>query len=94
MFAYMYILECSNGKYYVGSTKYLDRRIKEHQNGMGANFTKKHLPVKLIYLEEYDKIENAFKREKQIQGWTIKKKKALVEGKIEELKLMGKKKFE
>jgi putative endonuclease len=49
MKAFMYILLCRNGQYYVGSTKNLERRLEEHQMGNGSNFTKKHLPVKLMY---------------------------------------------
>jgi putative endonuclease len=94
MFAYMYILKCAKGKYYTGSTKFLDRRIEEHQVGLGARFTKKHRPVQLVYFEEFDRIEDAFKREKQIQGWTHSKKKALIGGKLDELKMIGRKKFE
>ena len=78
--AYMYILECSNGTYYTGSTKDIDRRLWEHQNGLGANYTKKHSPVKLVYFEEFTRIDEAFYREKQIQGWSHSKKKALIEG--------------
>ena len=89
----MYILLCANGKFYVGSTKYLDRRIEQHQNGSGANFTRKHLPIKLVYYEEFDRIEEAFHREKQIQSWRHEKKKALVEGRIKDLKELGKKSF-
>ena len=68
MKGYMYILECANGQYYTGSTKDLEVRLYQHQNGEGANFTKKHLPVKLVYFEEYERIDEAFYREKQIQG--------------------------
>ncbi|MBT8303488.1 MAG: GIY-YIG nuclease family protein, partial [Bacteroidia bacterium] len=50
---YMYILLCSDGSYYTGSTKNLEIRINEHQSGHGANYTKKRLPVKLIYYEQY-----------------------------------------
>jgi putative endonuclease len=94
MFAYMYILKCANSKYYTGSTKFLKRRIEEHQAGLGARFTKKHLPFELVYFEDFDRIEDAFKREKQIQGWTHRKKKALVEGRMKDLKDLGRKKFE
>ncbi len=52
MKGWMYILECSDGSYYTGSTNNLEKRIAEHQNVQGANHTKKHLPVKLIYFEE------------------------------------------
>ena len=63
----MYILECSNGQYYTGSTKNLEMRLAQHQAGEGANFTKKHLPVKLVYYEEFQRIDEAFYREKQVQ---------------------------
>jgi putative endonuclease len=77
---YVYILECSNGQYYTGSTKDLDSRITQHQAGDGANFTKKHLPIKLVYYDEFARIDEAFYREKQIQGWSRKKKEALING--------------
>ncbi len=75
----MYILECANGLYYVGSTKYLKTRLQEHQEGKGANFTQKHLPVRLVYIEKFSRIDHAFLREKQVQGWSRKKKKALID---------------
>lgn len=77
---FMYILRCSNGAYYTGSTIDLERRLKQHQNGEGANFTKKHLPVELIYFEEFQRIDEAFYREKQVQGWSRAKKEALIKG--------------
>ena len=80
MKGYMYILRCSNGKFYTGSTKDLKHRLKQHQSGEGANFTKKHLPVELVYFEEFQRIDEAFYREKQVQGWSRKKKEALIEG--------------
>ena len=67
---FMYILECVDGSYYTGSTKDLERRLWEHQNMLGANYTKKRLPVKLVYYEEYLRIDEAFYREKQVQGWS------------------------
>jgi putative endonuclease len=89
MKGYMYILECVDGSYYTGSTKYLERRLKQHQTGQGSNHTKKRLPVKLIYFEEFPRIDQAFYREKQIQGWSRKKKEALIEGWISELKRLA-----
>ncbi len=83
--SYMYILECADGSYYTGSTKDLKRRLWQHQKGEGANFTKKRLPVKLVYAEAFDHIEDAFRREKQVQGWSHQKKKALIEGKYGKL---------
>ena len=80
MKGYMYILRCADDSYYTGSTNDIELRIQQHQNGEGANHTKKRLPVELIYYEEYDRIDNAFYREKQVQGWSRQKKEALVNG--------------
>ncbi len=90
MKAYMYILKCANGSYYTGSTTDLEMRVEEHRNGLGANFTRKHLPVELVYAEEFSRIEDAFCREKQIQGWTRKKKEALIAGNFDKLKEFAK----
>ncbi len=81
----MYILECNDGTYYVGSTNNLELRLTQHQNGKGANHTKKRLPVKLVYYEEFQRIDFAFYREKQVQGWSRKKKEALIRGMSEKL---------
>ena len=80
MKGYLYILECADGSYYTGSTNNLELRLAQHQNGEGANHTKKRLPIRLVYLEEYDRIDLAFYREKQIQGWSRRKKEALING--------------
>ena len=80
MKGYMYILLCSDGSYYTGSTIDLVKRMEQHQNGEGANHTKKRLPLTLLYYEEYPRIDQAFCREKQVQGWSRKKKEALIEG--------------
>lgn len=85
MKGFVYILECSDGTYYTGSTVDLMSRITEHQNGNGANHTKKRLPVKLVYFEVYNRIDEAFKREEQIQGWSRKKKEALINQESEKL---------
>lgn len=90
MCGYMYILECSDGSFYVGSTKYLKFRLKQHQNGKGANHTKKRLPVKLVYFEEFQRIDFAFNREKQVQGWSRKKKEALIYGEFWRLPALAK----
>ena len=81
----MYILECSDGTFYTGSTNNLDLRLLQHQNGEGANHTKKRLPVKLVYYEEFQRIDEAFYREKQVQGWSRKKKEALINSQSEKL---------
>lgn len=75
---FMYILLCGNGTYYTGSTIDLDLRLEQHKAGEGSNHTKKYQPVELVYYEEFELVADAFKREKQIQGWSKKKKEALI----------------
>jgi putative endonuclease len=90
MKGFMYILECVDGSYYTGSTNELECRLQQHQMGEGSNFTKKRLPVKLLYYEEFQKIDDAFYREKQVQKWSRKKKEALITGKQELLPNLSK----
>jgi len=90
MKGYMYILECVDGSFYTGSTKDLDLRLTQHQNGEGAFHTKNRLPVKLLYYEEFQRIDDAFAREKQVQGWNRKKKEALIKGQYEKLPELAK----
>jgi putative endonuclease len=89
----MYILLCGDGSYYTGSTRNLERRLYQHQNGEGAIHTKLHQPVKLVYSEEFNRIDYAFNREKQIQKWGHEKKSALIDGRIDFLKKLARKKF-
>ena len=81
----MYILHCVDETYYTGSTWDLNRRILQHNSGEGSNYTAKRLPVRLVYAEYYDSISTAFKREKQIQGWSHAKKNALINRNTDEL---------
>ncbi len=91
---YMYILQCADGSFYTGSTKNLQRRIEEHKSGEGAKFTKEHFPIKLVYYESFERIDLAFKREKQVQGWSRVKKIALIKGDKEQLIKLSKNKAE
>jgi len=75
---YVYILKCSDGSFYTGSTWNLEKCLWEHQSGDGAEYTKKRLPVELVFHESFDRIDDAFEREKQIQGWSRRKKLALI----------------
>ena len=56
----MYILECSDRSLYVGSTWDLDRRLAQHNDGEGAEYTRNRLPVRVLYFEEYVRVEDAF----------------------------------
>ena len=82
---YVYILECSDGTFYTGSTINLETRLKQHQSGKGAKHTRARLPVKLVYAQRFSRIQEAFYREKQIQGWSRLKKLALIKGKYNQL---------
>ena len=82
---YMYILECADGSFYVGSTWDIERRLWQHNAGEGAAYTRRRRPVKLVYLEEGPRIDDAYAREKQVQGWSRAKRLALIEGRIAEL---------
>jgi putative endonuclease len=92
--AWIYILECCDDSYYVGSTKDLKRRLSQHQDGKGSVYTSGRLPVKLVYCEEYDRVADAFYREKQVQGWTRRKREALINGTPELLPALAKKIFD
>lgn len=78
----MYILECADGTYYTGSTA-IDvlAWVWEHNNldEKAANYTRKRRPVRLQYAEEYERVDEAYYREKQVQGWSRRKKLALIE---------------
>ncbi len=91
--AWMYILKCSDGSYYVGSTRNLDLRFSQHEQGKGSKYTSTRLPVQLVYYEEYDRVSDAYSREKQVQGWSRRKREALIMGSPELLPSLAKKVF-
>lgn len=64
---YTYILECSDHTYYTGWTNDLKKRVKAHNEGKGAKYTKPRRPVKLVYFEGYDTKEEAMRREAAIK---------------------------
>ena len=64
MMFYTYVLLCDNGSYYKGFTSNLERRFGEHLNSKGANYTKKHRPIKIAYFETFESEEEAVTREK------------------------------
>ena len=66
--AWMYILRCADDSYYVGSTRNLDGRLWQHQNGMAAEYTGHRLPVALVYACECENVGQAFWLEKRVQG--------------------------
>ena len=81
--AFVYILRCADGTYYVGSTKNLDRRLEQHNAGAGSAYTRRRLPVELAWAEEYARVADAFTWEKRIQGWSHAKREAFIAGGID-----------
>jgi len=69
----------TNTVLYTGVTNCIERRVVEHKRKLVDGFTKKYNVVKLVYYEEFDDINIAIGREKQIKGWLRKKKNQLVE---------------
>ncbi len=78
MSGYTYILECAGGSYYTGSTKNIEVRLQQHQSGKGAKYTRARLPVKLIYIEEFETTGDAMRREIEIKSWSRKQKEELI----------------
>lgn len=83
---YTYIVLCSDGSFYTGMTNDLDRRMKEHNEGLNPTcYTFKRRPLELKWHKENNRPMDAIKLGKQIKGWSKKKKVALIEGKINDL---------
>ena len=93
MVAWMYILRCADGSYYVGSTRNLEKRLDQHYSGYGAKYTACRLPVEIVFSEEFNHIGEAYKREKQVQNWSRAKREALITGDYGRLPELARKKF-
>lgn len=89
----MYILRCADNSYYVGSTTNLERRLWEHNEGIGARYWAQRRPVELAYSAEFPDIVQAYAAEKQVQNWSRVKREALIRGDIEALPGLAKKDF-
>lgn len=77
--AYTYILECGDGSLYTGWTNDLARRVKAHNAGRGAKYTRSHRPVRLVYFESFATKEEALAREAAIKRLTRAAKLALID---------------
>jgi putative endonuclease len=75
---YVYILTNRSGTLYVGVTNDIYRRLEEHRAGKAGSFTKRYRLDRLVFVESTDDVEAALSREKQIKGWTRKRKLALI----------------
>ena len=71
---FCYIVECADGSFYTGWSTDPERRVKVHNQGKGARYTRQRGPVKLIYVEEQPDHSSALKRERQIKNYTHEQK--------------------
>ncbi len=77
---WIYILRCVDGSYYTGHTDNLENRLSLHQEGKVEGYTSTRLPVELVYSEEFSTRLEVLEHERQIKGWSRKKKEALMRG--------------
>jgi putative endonuclease len=94
MAGWAYIVECGDGSYYVGSTVDLPRRLWEHNQGLGATYTRHRLPVRLVWSAQFERIDEAFAFEKRVQGWARRKRQALIEGRLGDLGWLSSRSFD
>lgn len=88
---FVYVVECSDSSYYTGITNDLERRILEHNNGTDVrSYTFTRRPVILKYYVQFTDVQQAIAFEKQLKGWSRRKKEALFREDWDELKLLSK----
>ena len=91
---YLYILKCANGAYYIGHTDNIEQRLSEHQSGTISNcYTKTRRPLELMFVQNFPTRDDALHAERQLKGWSRKKKEAFIRGDwqaIKELNILQK----
>ena len=88
--AYLYILRCADGSYYVGTTRTsLEMRIAQHNDGTFGGFTSIRRPVVLVFHQEFERITDAIAAERQVKRWTRAKKEALMRGDFKMLRVLA-----
>lgn len=84
---FVYIVECSDNSYYTGVTNNVELRVSQHNQGIDVTaYTHTRRPVVLRFFQEFTNPNEAIAFEKQVKGWSRRKKKALVVGDIKKLK--------
>ena len=88
---WVYMVLCTDGSYYIGITNDVERRVAEHNAGLDTHcYTFLRRPVTLAYAAEFREVEEAIRWEKQIKGWSRKKKCALAEGNWRRIRALAK----
>ena len=83
---FVYLLRCADGSLYIGQANDVAKRLASHNEGTAAAHTASHLPVRLVYAEQYPSVDDCLKRERQLKRWTRAKKEALIAGDTAALK--------
>ena len=87
---YVYILKCADGSYYTGNTDNLELRLAQHHRGEIPGYTAFRMPLALVYVESFPSRDEAFRAERQIKGWSRRKKEAFMDKDWERLKALSK----
>lgn len=87
---YAYMLHCRGGYFHVGHTDDIDLRVAQHQSGYFPGFTRDHLPVRLVWCQDFPTRYEAISVERQVKGWNRAKKMALVRGDWERISALAK----
>jgi putative endonuclease len=89
-YLYVYIVICSDNSFYTGVTNDVERRLKEHNEGINPDcYTYSRRPVELVYYEYFSDYNQAIAFEKKIKGWSRAKKQALISGDWDYLKILS-----
>ena len=79
--AYVYMLRCRDGSYYVGSAQTgLEKRLAQHEAGTYDGYTRLRRPLELVFNQAFETITDALAAERQLKGWRRAKKEALIRG--------------
>ncbi|WP_294304271.1 GIY-YIG nuclease family protein [uncultured Chryseobacterium sp.] len=88
---YVYILKCSDNSYYTGVTNDIEKRIQYHTEGINPDsYTYSRRPVELVFHTEFNDVNQAIAFEKQVKGWSRKKKEAIINDEWEKLPNLSK----
>jgi len=88
--AFLYIVRCRDGSYYVGTARHgIERRIAEHNAGTFGGYTATRRPVELVFSQWFDRIADAIAAEQQVKGWSRAKKEALMRNDFQKLRLLS-----
>ena len=92
--AYLYIVRCSDGSFYTGTTRTtLEIRLAQHNDGTFAGYTESRRPVTLAFAQWFERITDAIENERKVKGWSRTKKEALIRGDFDSLPVLAKRKY-